>query len=104
MERAIAETNRRRKIQVDYNTEHHITPYGIKKAIKDITQRVQAVSESKAEYVAIPETREDISRLIKEFEKQMKMAAKNLEFEKAALIRDRIIELRHELTITGLPQ
>jgi len=104
MERAIAETKRRRKIQENYNMEHCITPQGIKKAIKDITQRVKAVAESRTEYVAIPETREDIARLVKELEKQMKAAARNLEFEKAALLRDRIIELRCELATAGLPQ
>ena len=104
MERAIAETKRRHKIQEAYNREHGITPQGIKKAIKDITQRVKAVVESRTEYVAIPETREDIARLVKELEKQMKTAARNLEFEKAALLRDRIIELRRELATAGLPQ
>jgi excinuclease ABC subunit B len=96
------ETQRRRQIQEAYNREHGITPQGIKKAIKDITERVKAVAEPKAEYVAIPETREDIARLVKELEKQMKAAAKNLEFEKAALLRDRIIELRRELTTVEL--
>jgi excinuclease ABC subunit B len=104
MERAIAETKRRRKIQEVYNREYGITPQGIKKAIKDITQRVKVVAESRTEYVAIPETREDIARLVKELEKQMKVAAKNLDFEKAALLRDRIIELRRELTTLGLPK
>ncbi len=104
MERVIAETKRRRKIQEVYNREYGITPQGIKKAIKDITQRVKVVAESRTEYVAIPETREDIARLVKELEKQMKVAAKNLDFEKAALLRDRIIELRRELTTLGLPK
>ena len=104
MQRAIAETSRRRQIQQDYNRRHGITPQGIKKAIKDITQRVKAVAETKAEYTAIPETREDIARLVKELERQMKIAAKNLEFEKAALLRDRIIELRRELVTAGLPE
>ncbi len=104
MDRAITETKRRRKIQEAYNREHCITPKGIKKAIKDITQRVQVVAEGKTEYVAIPETREDIARLVKELEKQMKAAARNLEFEKAALLRDRVIELRRELATAKLPQ
>ncbi len=102
MKRAIEETRRRRQIQEVYNIEHGITPQGIKKAIKDITERVKAVAEPKTEYVAIPETREDIARLVKELEKQMKAAAKNLEFEKAALLRDRIIELRRELITVEL--
>jgi excinuclease ABC subunit B len=102
MQRAIEETKRRRQIQEAYNREHGITPQGIKKAIKDITERVKAVAEPKTEYIAIPETREDIARLVKELEKQMKAASRNLEFEKAALLRDRIIELRRELTTVEL--
>jgi len=99
---AIEETQRRRQIQEDYNKEHGITPQGIKKAIKDITERVQAVAETKTSYMAIPAAREDIARLIKELESQMKAAARNLEFEKAALLRDRIIELKKELLVIAL--
>jgi len=96
MTRAIEETQRRRQFQEAYNKEHNITPQGIKKAIKDITERVRAVAEARAPYMAAPTTKEDIARLIKELESQMKIAARNLEFEKAALLRDRIIELRKE--------
>jgi len=96
MAEAIAETSRRRKIQEDYNREHNITPQGIRKAIRDITERVRAVAETRTPYVAAPIAKEDIARLIKELEAQMKTAARNLEFEKAALIRDRIIELRRD--------
>ncbi len=97
MSRAIEETKRRRKIQEAYNKEHGITPQGIRKAIKDITERVKVVAETRADYVAArPATKEDVARLVKELESQMKTAARNLEFEKAALLRDRIIELRKE--------
>ena len=98
---AIDETNRRRAIQEAFNKEHGITPQGIRKAVRDITERVvAAVAESKGTYdVARPATREETARLIRELETQMKAAAKALEFEKAALIRDRIIELRKELVI-----
>jgi excinuclease ABC subunit B len=96
MTRAIEETQRRRKIQEDYNREHGITPQGIRKAIKDITERVRVVAETRAPYVAAPVSKDEIARLIKELEGQMKTAARNLEFEKAALLRDRIIELRKE--------
>ncbi len=96
MARAIEETQRRRRIQEAYNKGHNITPQGIRKAIRDITERVRAVAESRGPYVAAPITKEDITRLIKELESQMKTAARNLEFEKAALLRDRIIELRKE--------
>ncbi len=97
MENAIKETGRRRQIQEAYNQEHNITPQGIRKAIKDITQRVRVVAETRAPYEAeAPIAREDIVRLIKDLETQMKAAARGLEFEKAALLRDRIIELRRE--------
>ncbi len=96
MKRAIAETERRRQIQKAYNREHDITPQGIKKAIKDITERVRVVAEKQAPYTGVPVSKEDITRLIYDLEKQMKTAAKNLEFERAALLRDRIIELRRE--------
>ena len=58
---------------------------------------MKAVAESKSPYVTTPATQEGIMRLIKELESQMKTAAKNLEFEKAALLRDRIYELRRDL-------
>jgi len=94
---AMKETQRRRQIQEAYNREHGITPQGIRKAIRDITERVRAVAETRAPYVAeAPITKEDVARLIKELEAQMKTAARSLEFEKAALLRDRIIELRKE--------
>jgi len=96
MQAAIEETQRRRRIQEEYNREHGITPQGIRKAIKDITERVKVVAEPRTPYVAEPLDKEDITRLIKELEAQMKTAARNLEFEKAALLRDRIIELRKE--------
>jgi len=100
MREAIDETERRRKIQEDFNQEQGITPQGIRKAVRDITERVKAVAETRAEYVyEASVTREDTMRLVKELETQMKQAAKTLEFEKAALIRDRIIELRKELII-----
>jgi len=96
MREAIEETNRRRRIQEAYNQEHGITPQGIRKAIRDITERVKVVAEAKAPYMAVPTSKEDVARLIKDLESQMKKAAKNLEFEKAALLRDRIIELRKD--------
>jgi excinuclease ABC subunit B len=96
MEAAIKETQRRRQIQEAYNREHNITPQGIRKAIRDINERVRAVAETRTPYVATPMDKEDIARLIKELESQMKAAARSLEFEKAALLRDRIIELRKE--------
>src|SRR5205814_3626078 len=95
MRRAIEETNRRRAKQVAYNREHDIKPQSIVKAVHDLTERVKMVAETKPEYRLSPEMpREEAARMIKELEKQMKAAAQNLEFEKAALLRDQVIELR----------
>lgn len=96
MREAIEETQRRRRIQEAYNKEHGITPQGIKKAIKDITERVKVVAEARAPYTPTPISKDEVIRIIKDLESQMRKAAKNLEFEKAALLRDRIIELRKD--------
>jgi excinuclease ABC subunit B len=100
MKNAIEETQRRRRIQEQFNEEHGITPQGIRKAIKDITERVRVVAETRTPYDASapagPASKEDVIRLIKDLESQMKAAAKALDFEKAALLRDRIVELRRE--------
>ncbi len=101
MQTAIDETYRRRGIQEQYNTDHNIEAVGIVKAIKDITDHVRlALAEEKGEYNAAP-TREmpkdDMLRMVKELESQMKAAAKALEFEKAAGLRDKVVELRRQL-------
>jgi excinuclease ABC subunit B len=100
MQRAIDETTRRRLIQEQFNAEHGIVPMGIKKAIKDITERVAAaaVAERKVAYSAGKQLdKSEITRLVKDLEGQMRQAAKQLEFEEAALLRDRIIELRKDM-------
>jgi excinuclease ABC subunit B len=97
MQIAIDETYRRREIQIAHNKEHGITPASIVKEVKDLTDRVKAVAESRADYKVrgIEDLgRDDIVRMIKELESQMKQAARMLEFEKAALLRDQIVELR----------
>ncbi len=102
MQRAIEETWRRRQVQEAYNKEHGITPQGIRKTVKDITERVQAVAETRTPYTVTSISKEEILQLIKQLESQMKAAAKNLEFEKAAMIRDRIIELRKDEGLVSL--
>ena len=99
MKRAIDETNRRRAKQVAWNQEHGIEPVSIVKAVRDLTDQLtmRAVAEQKAEYRTGREARlpkDEIQRVIAELEKQMKEAARNLEFEKAAVLRDQIYELR----------
>ncbi|MCY3887749.1 MAG: excinuclease ABC subunit UvrB [Chloroflexi bacterium] len=103
MRAAIDETDRRRSIQRAYNEKHGISPVSISKAIRDITDQVKQVAEERAAYdvkapvdtANIP--RDEIARLVKDLEKQMKRASKALEFERAALLRDQIVELRREL-------
>ncbi len=102
MRRAIDETNRRRAKQVAYNEEHGIEPVSIMKAVRDLTDQiaVHAVAEPQAEYRVRGATglpKNEMRRVIAEMEKQMKEAAKNLEFEKAAVLRDQIYELRSVL-------
>jgi len=97
MRKAIEETNRRRRIQMSYNEEHGIQPEGIRKAIRDLTDRVRKVAEERAVYRTGPIPKDEIVRLIKDLESQMKKAAQNLEFERAALLRDQIVDLRREL-------
>ncbi|MSP78018.1 MAG: excinuclease ABC subunit UvrB [Dehalococcoidia bacterium] len=104
MKFAIDETYRRRHIQDTYNKEHGIVPTSIKKAIKDISDRVRQLAESDAAYnptsgqpTARSLPKDEIVRLTKELEKQMKEAAHALEFEKAAMLRDQVVDLRRVL-------
>ncbi len=98
MRRAIEETNRRRRIQEAYNREHGITPQGIKKAIRDITDQLRkVVAEPKPEYAPASLPKDELIRLVKDLESQMREAARSLEFERAAMLRDQIIELRKTL-------
>ena len=100
MRKALDETNRRREIQTAYNEEHHIIPAGIVKSVRDLTARLRVMAEERGEYHATTPAqlpKDELARLIKELEKQMKQAAQQLEFEKAALLRDQIFELRQAL-------
>ncbi len=102
---AIGETNRRRTIQETYNREHNIEPQSIIKSIRDLTDRVKVLAESKPTYSAdgavTPPVRdpvmlppEELQKLVKQVESEMKAAAKALEFERAAALRDQLMELR----------
>jgi len=92
MKRAINETNRRRKLQTAYNKKHHITPRTIEKKIQSIIDH-EIKPEISKEFINL-ENLEDIAGYIKQREREMKDSARNLEFEKAAIIRDEIGELR----------
>ncbi len=98
MTSAIEETNRRRAVQHAYNVEHGVEPVQIVKQIRDLTEAVrQSVQEehrdSAVEKIA-DLSKLEMERAIKDLERQMKQAAKELEFEKAAMLRDQIIELK----------
>ena len=95
MRTAIDETDRRRQIQVAHNEKHGITPSTIVKEIYDLTQSLKAVAEPEAAYTVATNIPEDEAhRIISALEQQMKKASRDLEFEKAALLRDQILELR----------
>ncbi|MFM8875230.1 MAG: helicase-related protein, partial [Anaerolineae bacterium] len=99
MKRAIDETNRRRAKQVKYNEENGIVPFSITKAIHDLTEEMsaKAVGEMKGEYKVKNKNdmpRNELRQVTHEMEKQMKEAAKDLEFERAAALRDELYELK----------
>ena len=102
MKIAIEETNRRRKLQQLHNRQNGITPKGISKTIKDINERIKSISwgeKSQEENVPNQELpKEELTNLIKELEIQMKKSSQQLEYEKAAIIRDQIIDLRKVLS------
>lgn len=94
MERAIEETNRRREIQMDYNKKHNITPKSVQKEIGEGLRAIipEKEKESKLDLKKVP--KEEIPKLVKELESQMKLAAANLEFERAADLRDLINKIK----------
>jgi excinuclease ABC subunit B len=94
MQGAIDETNRRRQVQSAYNEAHGIVPQSIVKQVRDLTDRVRRVAEEPVPYGAPAIPPDEARRLIQDLEKQMREAARNLEFEKAALLRDQLFELR----------
>ena len=111
MKAAIDETERRRNKQVAYNTEHGIEPTTIVKAIRDVGMRLRQIADVEQVYekggraIAAGELpRDELTRLIKDLEGQMKQAAKDLEFEKAALLRDEVVELRGLMVLQEGPE
>ena len=99
MEKAITETNRRREIQMKYNEEHGITPTTIKKAIRDLISISKEIAKQEDQLEKDPESmnEKELKKLIAQTEKQMRKAAADLDFENAAFLRDRMMELKKYL-------
>lgn len=99
MKKAIQETERRRSIQEAYNKEHGITPTTIKKAVRDLITVSKAVAETEVKLKKDPESmsRKELMKLIAQVEKQMRAAAADLNFEQAAELRDKMLELKKNL-------
>jgi excinuclease ABC subunit B len=99
MKNAIRETERRRTIQEAYNEEHGITPTTIKKAVRDLIAVSKAVAETEVKLQKDPESmsKKELTKLIAQVEKQMRAAAADLNFEQAAELRDKMLELKKNL-------
>ena len=99
MRRAIGETERRRAIQQKYNEEHGITPQTIRKAVRDLISISKEISREEVRFEKDPESMDarELTRLIADVEKQMRKAAADLNFEAAAELRDRMVELKKHL-------
>lgn len=96
MKEAISECERRRKIQSEYNTQHHITPQSIQKAIKEGIEQWAEAEEINQALIGLTDEEVQMQNTLSGLEKQMELAARNLEFEKAAKLRDKIIQWRKE--------
>lgn len=99
MRRAIEETGRRRQIQQKYNEEHGITPQTIKKAVRDLISISKEIAQEEVRFEKDPEsmTKKELEKLIGEVQKKMQKAAADLNFEAAAELRDKMIELKKQL-------
>ncbi|MCR4785188.1 MAG: excinuclease ABC subunit UvrB [Lachnospiraceae bacterium] len=99
MKECIDETNRRRKLQMEYNEKNGITPQTIKKAVRDLISISRSIAKSEYELEKDPESmsRDELKKVIDKIEKQMRKAAAELDFEAAAMLRDKMIELKRNL-------
>tara|TARA_B100001750_G_scaffold121987_1_gene96803 strand:- start:17164 stop:19167 length:2004 start_codon:yes stop_codon:yes gene_type:complete len=98
MKRAINETTRRRNIQKEYNEKHNIEPQSIRKNITDIIERIRGRTEIDSRNINLQGiSKSELRKIMTDLRKEMKMAAKNLEFEKAAMLRDQVFEIKNQL-------
>ena len=103
MREALDETNRRREIQMKYNEEHGITPQTIKKAVRDLISISRVIAKEEVRFEKDPEsmTKKELEKLIGDIQKKMQKAAADLNFEAAAELRDKMIELKKQLNDIG---
>ncbi len=99
MKKALFETNRRREVQLKYNEEHGITPQTIKKAVRDLISISKVIAKEEVRFEKDPESmsRKELEKLIAEVQKKMQKAAADLNFEAAAELRDKMVELKTAL-------
>lgn len=99
MREALDETNRRREIQMKYNEEHGITPQTIKKAVRDLISISRVIAKEEVRFEKDPEsmTKKELEKLIGDIQKKMQKAAADLNFEAAAELRDKMLELKKQL-------
>lgn len=97
MQYAIDETARRREIQMKYNEEHGITPQTIKKSVREVIEATKAVEDEVVDKKPLEMTKKELKEFVKKLEKEMKKAAADLQFEKAAMIRDQVFQYKARL-------
>ena len=97
MRAAIDETKRRREIQQKYNKEHGITPKTIKKSIRDVIEATKPAEEDMSDKKPVEMTKKELMDYVKKLEKEMKKAAADLQFERAAMLRDMVFEYRAKM-------
>ena len=99
MDKAIGETNRRRALQEEYNNEHGITPQTIKKSVRELISISKEIAKSEVQFEKDPESMsyQELTKLIEKMQNKMRKVAADLNFEEAAVLRDKIVELKKQL-------
>ena len=99
MDRAISETNRRRAIQEEYNRQNGITPQTIKKSVRELISISKEIAKTEVQFEKDPESMsyQELTKLIEKLQNKMRKVAADLNFEEAAILRDKITELKKHL-------
>ena len=97
MDKTITETQRRRKIQQNYNKANDITPKTVRKSVREVIEATKPIKDSGEERSPLEMTRKELKKYVVSLEKEMKEAASQLQFEKAAMLRDKVFEYKARL-------